>query len=204
MMLQTMIKQRLRLVLLICTFFPFVSCEEESSSPYSPPSNVMVGTETNWLTLCEEESVCGDGLTCLCGLCTKKCESMEACGDGEISQCLSISEDLRCEGSDAPVQSATVCWPRENHPEIEFEICNDQVDNDANLLIDCDDPQCSTNDFCLEGDDLSECSDQVDNDGDGQIDCEDTECANLDVCAPMDLVEDCSDGQDNEEEGQIE
>ena len=102
------------------------------------------------------------------------------------------------------MQSGTVCWPKENHPDIDFEICNDGVDNDNNQRVDCEDPQCADNDFCREGDDLSECTDNADNDGDGAVDCEDSECAETAPCMSSVTVEDCGDGADNDGDGDID
>ena len=119
-------------IVFVIFFCSIIACDSKSSSSSSSGSAIMVGTETHWLTLCEDESACGDELSCVCGLCTKTCESADACGGSSISQCLSTNEDLRCEGSDAPTQRASVCWPRETHPSIEFEICNDQIDNNHN------------------------------------------------------------------------
>ena len=191
-------------IVLFLFFCSIIGCESESSSSSSSSSSIMVGTETHWLTLCEDESACGDELSCVCGLCTKTCESADACGGSDISQCLSTSQDLRCEGADAPSQSATVCWPRETHPAIMFEICNDQIDNNGDQLIDCEDPSCAGQDFCVEGDDVAECSDQVDNDGDGLIDCNDDECAQNEVCIEGDTLEECFDGLDNNQNGIVD
>ena len=43
--------------------------------------STKVEGETNWLRICENGADCGDGLTCICGVCTRSCESDRECGD---------------------------------------------------------------------------------------------------------------------------
>lgn len=45
-------------------------------------------TKTNWLTHCEEDDECSDGLSCLCGVCSKACEESE--------ECLTLEARARC------------------------------------------------------------------------------------------------------------
>lgn len=51
------------------------------------------------------------------------------------------------------------------------EICNDNIDNNGNSFIDCEDFAC-LNTTTIE----CNCSDGIDNDGDGFIDCDDFDC----------------------------
>ena len=53
---------------------------------------------------------------------------------------------------------------------IPIEICDDEVDNDQDLLSDCEDPEC----FSAECQEV--CDDYRDNDRDEFVDCTDSEC----------------------------
>ena len=81
-------------------------------------------------------------------------------------------------------------------------LCQDQLDNDKDLLIDCEDPECANVEFCLpEGENTKDkCSDQVDNDEDNLIDCDDLDCAHIDHCLQPEenTVAFCQDGMDND------
>ena len=138
-------------LLLISIIIFFTGCDKKKVDlPLDPGNGVRIDSETHWLTACDDQSSCGENLVCICGLCTTTCESADICGGQEITRCRSTSEDLRCEGADAPTQSAAVCWPTEDHPAVMFEICNDRIDNNNNQLIDCEDPECTGNDFCID------------------------------------------------------
>lgn len=72
-------------------------------------------------------------------------------------------------------------------PETDFvtppaEDCGDGVDNDFDVLVDCDDPDCFGLGTCT-----SEliCNDGLDNDGDGNTDCDDSECADDPRCLEL-------------------
>ena len=60
------------------------------------------------------------------------------------------------------------------------EDCSDGIDNDGDMLIDCADPDCSSDSSCLES---GNCSDGIDNDGDQLVDCADAlDCSNDPLC----------------------
>ncbi|MFT6395340.1 MAG: hypothetical protein ACJAYU_000082 [Bradymonadia bacterium] len=67
--------------------------------------------------------------------------------------------------------------------------CGDDIDNDEDGDIDCDDSDCAETDGCFEV-----CDDRFDNDGDGDIDCADADCDA--VC-----IEICDDAVDNDRDG---
>jgi hypothetical protein len=62
------------------------------------------------------------------------------------------------------------------------EVCNDNVDNDNDGLVDCADPDCSGESFCGAEGRKDTCSDGIDNDGDGLTDCDDDGCAKNKAC----------------------
>lgn len=71
------------------------------------------------------------------------------------------------------------------------ETCDDGVDQDCDLLIDCGDTDCWSEPWC------EDCHDGTDDDGDGLIDCEDGDCAGTAYCEELD----CADGLDSDEDG---
>lgn len=83
--------------------------------------------------------------------------------------------------------------------------CSDNIDNDDNGLIDCEDASCKRFDFCMENS-ATRCGDKKDNDADGLTDCEDSGCCGFAVCA-MDpgcgerTASACTDGLDNDSNG---
>ena len=78
------------------------------------------------------------------------------------------------------------------------EICDDGVDNDADGLIDCFDPDCSGVPPC--GSEAGQCNDGVDNDADGTTDCCDADCIGDPGCIENDTAT-CTDGVDNDCDG---
>ncbi|MEI8254239.1 MAG: MopE-related protein [Deltaproteobacteria bacterium] len=95
------------------------------------------------------------------------------------------------------------------------EICTNGIDDNANGLIDCADPDCATSPSCVctpTGTENSNaaCSDGVDNDCDSAIDCADSGCAATTVCGacvptgPESSNGSCSDGVDNDCDAQID
>lgn len=43
-----------------------------------------LGTETNWLQACQDDSQCG-ALSCVCGICSRACATAEDCGTGSVA-----------------------------------------------------------------------------------------------------------------------
>ena len=79
------------------------------------------------------------------------------------------------------------------------EDCTNEVDDDGDGLIDCDD--CDCDGVCesepCDGDCEEVCGDGADNDEDGATDCEDSDCDG-------DCPEDCDDGRDNDGDGLLD
>ncbi len=85
------------------------------------------------------------------------------------------------------------------------EICNNGIDDDGDIYIDCADPGCATTGKCLNcakgGPPSAEfgtgkCTDGIDNDCDGKADCGDEDCSASDY-----YVTECCDGQDENGNG---
>ena len=63
-----------------------IACHSE---PANKPS---VGSDTNWLRACMEDSDCG-GSQCRCGVCTLSCDALDACGEiPEAQLCIEVGE----------------------------------------------------------------------------------------------------------------
>ena len=76
----------------------------------------------------------------------------------------------------------------------EFLIGTNELDDDADSLIDCDDPDCSEAAACRE-----DCDNGVDDDADSLIDCDDPECSDARACP-----ESCDNGSDDDADGLID
>lgn len=85
-------------------------------------------------------------------------------------------------------------------PEQELN-CNDNIDNDGDGFVDCEDQDCLEDGDCLA---LQEhrCFDHLDNDGDGFIDCEDQDCFEAPGCTTQ--QESCTNGLDDDGNGLID
>ncbi len=77
-----------------------------------------------------------------------------------------------------------------------IEICNNNMDDNKDGLIDCNDPQCISDITCQP----ENCSNGVDDNANGKADCEDPECASEILCQP----ENCSNGVDDNANGSVD
>ncbi len=75
------------------------------------------------------------------------------------------------------------------------EMCVDSIDNDADGLVDCLDPDCASHFACATE---TACADGQDNDYDGRVDCADRDCGGQADCPGE---SDCTDGLDNNDSG---
>lgn len=62
------------------------------------------------------------------------------------------------------------------------EDCYNGLDDDGDGLIDCDDPDCAEDPYCLPP--PENCANGIDDDGDGLIDCDDPDCKESRLCLP--------------------
>ena len=104
--------------------------------------------------------------------------------------------------------------------ETPIEICNNNIDDDGDGDIDCQDNDCVDEDVCdTDGDGVNDdvddcpdyagteangcdatetsCDDNLDNDGDGNTDCEDSDCGVSDDCVPDSDGDGVNDSLDN-------
>lgn len=64
--------------------------------------------------------------------------------------------------------------------------CEDGVDNDGDLLVDCQDTDCWEHIACADISTETSCDDGEDNDDDGDTDCADSDCEGEDACVEPD------------------
>jgi len=178
------------------------------------------GRVTITVELVEPEVVCGDGTWvswaegCDDGnlddgdLCDSSCQ-LEACPDGATvpwrvfrdadGDREGTPDDLvyTCEELEGYVDNSTDCDDSDrNVSDAEHERrdqCDDGIDNDCDMSVDCADIGCVDEPHCTEWD----CADGLDNDGDGGADCADPECKGDDACRETN----CADGIDEDGDG---
>lgn len=63
------------------------------------------------------------------------------------------------------------------YAEITKERCDNQVDDDNDGLVDCDDDECSTQPKVATACRIERCDNNIDDDGDGLVDCDDPDCS---------------------------
>src|SRR5690606_20792968 len=75
-------------------------------------------------------------------------------------------------------------------PTLNGEHCANGVDDDGDMDVDCNDPDCVGTPPCAD----EICDNTTDDDGDGLADCDDLECATATHC----LIELCTNGKDDD------
>ena len=114
------------------------------------------------------------------------CYSFEGLLPGEYLVELEI---VSCNGVILDIFDVTITMP-------DVEQCTNEIDDDGDGLIDCDDPDCANDPACQ----IEDCVNGFDDDGDGLIDCDDDDCTNNSAC----LTEDCINGIDDDADGLID
>ena len=84
-----------------------------------------------------------------------------------------------------------------NNNQQTSEVCDNQLDDDGDGYVDCDDSDC---DFDVACEAVEVCTNGVDDDGDGDVDCADLDCVTAQGCQP----EDCGNGVDDNANGQVD
>ncbi|MBI2897458.1 MAG: hypothetical protein HYY06_28120 [Deltaproteobacteria bacterium] len=118
--------------------------------------------------------------------------------DGE-SVTVDLPIECLCNGMDG---CAGTCDDREDgcRPRKDRErYCHDGLDNDADRLSDCADPECWARGPCA-GCGPEDCGNGADDDCDAWVDCGDTDCTTVAVCAGV-RDEDCDNGGDDDRDG---
>lgn len=78
------------------------------------------------------------------------------------------------------------------------EVCNNRVDDDADRLTDCADPECARDAACQLHED---CGNGFDDDDDFWVDCLDPDCRGTAACG---AGEDCANNADDDADGQVD
>ena len=87
------------------------------------------------------------------------------------------------------------------------EICDDGIDNDCDVAVDCDDSECSNALVCDTTSEPEICDDGIDNDGDNKVDCADKKDCGKDPFCSRGGGKDpeiCWDGIDNDNDGKTD
>jgi hypothetical protein len=86
-----------------CAIF-VVGCE-------GPNAGAPVGSNTNWLTLCDETAECAGKAACVCGACSLECGSDADCAEVRGARCVPLAEPAtrsQCM-TDAPTVALGMC-----------------------------------------------------------------------------------------------
>jgi hypothetical protein len=116
---------------------------------------------------------------------------------------------LRNQGA-APDMGAFESTPAPNPPPHATENCANNIDDDGDGLIDCNDPDCSGAAACVTPTPpgVENCTNGVDDDGDGNIDCNDPDCAGSAACQAATPTppgtENCANNVDDDGDGLID
>lgn len=94
-----------RLAAWLAVVSTLTGCEPNAPGPQGD-------SHTNWLRTCERDSECGSGLSCLCGVCTARCGTDDACSTAPGSSCVPADHAgvvAVCNGQSPP--AAGMCLP---------------------------------------------------------------------------------------------
>jgi hypothetical protein len=177
---------------------------------------------------CDDNNVCNGDETCVAGECQQgtelNCNDGIACTDDTCNPttgCSNEPNNTNCDDQDPctidTCNALTGCtnifqFSCPNCPEEDTETqCTDQVDNDCDTYVDCDDPDCSNDPNCqecvpeAEDENTQDCDNGIDDDCDGDVDCDDAGCANAPICnGCTPSTESCTNGQDDDCDGLVD
>lgn len=83
------------------------------------------------------------------------------------------------------------------------EICNNNIDDNGDSKIDCEDPGCFNNEICKPLK-VEICDNNIDDDSNGKVDCADTACTQFLACKVKIPVEICNNNVDDDDNGKID
>ena len=110
-----------------------------------------------------------------------------------LSACGSTDDfDTKPPVDDPPINGDDKPGPVEN--------CHNNIDDDQNGLIDCDDPACQKEAHCRI-DVVEVCDNRFDDDNNGLTDCDDPACQHDTSCKPVFTKEVCDNGRDDDGDG---
>lgn len=90
-------------------------------------NQIETGGETHFLKSCSSsESDCGDGLSCVCGVCTVSCEDDQACASFPNATCVSPQSANQCGRSESVAHCDAVCRDDDDCAAVSpFHVCSD-------------------------------------------------------------------------------
>ena len=94
--------------------------------------------------------------------------------------------------------AATAGFAGDGLPDSLEENCTNGLDDNRNMLVDCEDPACIGGTQCSVPE--TDCANGTDDDGDGRVDCLDSDCGATSTCAR----EDCSNGTDDDGDSRVD
>jgi glucuronoarabinoxylan endo-1,4-beta-xylanase len=69
----------------------------------------LYGSQTNWYRSCKTPLDCENGLECLCGTCTRRCDTMSECENLASAACLTASYDAVVELCSGEASAVSMC-----------------------------------------------------------------------------------------------
>ena len=141
---------------------------------------------------------CGDGIV----------NGNEECDSGQFLMGRTACHDWIDAFKYGTVECAENCRVTYDHCSTNpQELCDNQLDDDGDGRIDCDDSDCIHAANCLAPTDpdvtIEICDNKLDDDGDGNIDCNDDDCANDSACKPA-VAEICDNKLDDDLDGKVD
>lgn len=114
------------------------SCSDQFASCVNAPDNGFCDNEL----FCDGSEVCNPALGCTPGT-PPNCNDNLACTDDSCAEnadmCLNVPNNSLCGNGVVDAQCGEVCEPEDG-----VEICNNDIDDDGDLFVDCADPDCVT------------------------------------------------------------
>jgi hypothetical protein len=97
----------------------------------SNSNEAATDTKTNWLGNCEADTDCSDGLSCLCGVCTRECEAEDACNGLAGARCSARSgcgeAALVCIAPDHDATDAAAPTPADDGEQTTDDVVDEEV-----------------------------------------------------------------------------